>query len=280
MNQKEIHEIIKKYDVTDSSMIHIEDIPNFNLQFKKLPSELYYLYKLERKHPSLFYPQAKSIIMTIFQYWNPEINYDEILLTIKDPYKFIKSKYSKANIIISKKAKKVARYILVDEYHKSIRKILNDILNEMKNNYNDLEGKIFVDTSPIFEKKIAELSSLGFIGKNTLLISPNYGSYVFLGGIIVNKRIENIIPRKKIKKLCSNCNICIKLCPTKALSENGLEQAKCISFWTTHTKRNIPKEIVEVSNYMFGCDICQEVCPFNKKAKKAKSIFYNKKEYY
>ncbi|MCX7905837.1 MAG: DUF1730 domain-containing protein [Elusimicrobiales bacterium] len=277
MKQKEIEEIIKKYDITDFGIVNIEDIPEFKLQSKKLSPELHYLYNPQRKHPSIFYPQARSIITTIFQYWNSEINYDKILTTIKDPYNFIKSKFPKANIIISKKAKKISRYAIVDEYHKLIREILNKILNDMKNIYPDIEGKIFVDTSPIFEKKIAELSSLGFIGKNTLLISPKYGSYIFIGGIIINKKIEIINYKNKITQLCFDCNSCINICPTQALSENGLDETKCISFWTTHTQRNIPKEIIDLSNYMFGCDICQEICPFNKKTKKAKSIFYNKK---
>lgn len=273
MNYSILIEILKDYNITDFSIIPADKINDFELP-TQTPKELSYLQRTQRRHPRYLYPQVKDIFIAIFQYWHSKLNYEKIISKIIDPYDFLAKKYNlEKTKFTTKNNFKIARYALVEEYHKKIKQILKDILNRLKQLEKNIDGKIFVDTSPIFEKRIAQLAGLGFIGKNTLLISSIYGSYVFIGGILLNTKIENYFFRKPQKSQCYSCKICIDSCPTKALSENGLDPSKCISFWTTHTKNKIPDKIINSSNYVFGCDICQEVCPFNKISKEGKSIF-------
>lgn len=277
MNFFKLKEIIDRHEVTDFGVLDIEEVPDFEIKLENIPEELSYLKRKERRHPKLLYPQAQSVIVFMFQYWDSSTKYDEIIRNIDDPYRYILTKYPKAkNILSIKKTNiKIARYTLVEEYHKKIGEELKKIMLELKEFDKDIDGKIFVDTTPIWEKILAKLSGIGFIGKNTLLISPKFGSYVFLGGLILNKKIKDKITREEIKDGCQNCDRCINACPTKALTTKGLDFLKCISFWTTHTKKDIPNEIKEKTPYLFGCDICQEVCPYNKESKKGKTIFNN-----
>ncbi len=274
MRYNDVSSVIEKYSITDFAIISVDLIPEFQIEINQnLPIELSYLKKTERKHPKLLYPQAKSIIVMIHQYWHSSDNYNERLKSVGNPYEFIKLKYSRTPSF-SKEKPKIARYALVEEYHKKIKKISNEILNELKAKNADIEGKIFVDSSPVYEKKLAQACGLGFIGKNTLLISPLYGSYIFISGIMLNEEIDQTPNLKEIENMCGRCEACIKACPTKALSSQGIDPSKCISFWTTHTKSQPPQFIILASDFIFGCDICQEICPFNTKAIKGKSIFY------
>lgn len=271
--------ILEKYNLTDWGLVNIDEIKELkdcNIEHENLPYELYYLKKPQRKSITAYWKDAKSVIVCLYQYWNNEKDYDRIISEIKEPYNFLSKKYKNIEHLknIKKERFKIARYALVDEYHKKIKENNTKILAEIKSMYPDVEGKIFVDTSPIYEKNLAYLCGLGFIGKNTLLISEKYGSYVFISGIITNRPIEGKTETKLSKTTCGSCDRCIKACPTKALNEYKLNPHKCISFWTTHTKnKTIPNEIINASDYIFGCDICQEVCPFNSKIKKGKTIF-------
>lgn len=275
MKFKEVKNILDKHNITDFSILNIEEIPDFEVKLPELPEELNYLKKAERKHPKLFYNQGRSIIIFMFQYWNNSLDYEKIIKNITDLHRYILNRYPKSkNILtIQKPNLKIARYSLVDEYHKKIKEELKKILSELKELDKSVDGKIFVDTSPIWEKILANISGLGFIGKNTLIISPRFGSYVFLAGLILNKSIEDKQKRDIIKNGCGTCNKCVETCPTKALSDKGLDFTKCISFWTTHTNKDIPNEIKEKTPYLFGCDICQEVCPYNNKITEGKTIF-------
>ncbi len=274
MRYDEVLSVIEKYQITEFAITCADLIPEFQIEINQnIPTELSYLKKHERKHPKLLYPEVKSVIVMIHQYWHKSDNYDEKLKSVGNPYEFIKLKYSRAPSF-NKEKPKIARYAVVEEYHKKIRKISNEILNDLKSKKPDIKGKIFVDSSPVYEKKLAQAVGLGFIGKNTLLISPLYGSYIFISGIMLNEEITQIPNLKEIKNMCGKCEACLNACPTKALSSQGIDPSKCISFWTTHTKRHPPKFIILASDFIFGCDICQEVCPFNTKAIKGKSIFY------
>ncbi|MBP7796834.1 MAG: DUF1730 domain-containing protein [Elusimicrobiales bacterium] len=240
------------------------------------PQKLLYLSNPKRMDINSFFNGTKSILICIYQYWNNEKNYENKLSNISDPYEFLKSKGYRVEFIksINKKKYRISRYALVDEYHKKIMENLEKTLDDLKLEIKGLDGKIFVDSSPVFEKKLAAIAGLGFQGRNTLLINPEYGSYIFIGGIALSIDAEYIIPQLGEIK-CGECNLCERMCPTAALKDYKLLPSKCISFWTTHNNGNdIPPEIINSSSYIFGCDICQEFCPYNTKAKKAERTIF------
>jgi epoxyqueuosine reductase QueG len=257
--------------VTDFSISDVDGFNDFIKDFSityDLPDNMSYLKRVERYDIKKFFPQAKSIVVCIFQYWNNnyEKNYNDFISEIKDPFKFLSKKYKLNKDILKIKSKLIARYSLFDDYHKVIKDRLKNVVDELKKIDKTIETKIFVDTSPVFEKLLAAYSGLGFIGRNTLLINPLYGSYLFIGGFFINKEIIGYQKKNlNYKKICDKCRLCEDKCPTKALYNNRLDPLKCVSYWTTHNKdREIPPEIIEKSKYFFGCDICQEVCPYNK----------------
>lgn len=278
---KEIIQIAIKNGASDASLIGYDLICNinFNLNLENYPDELNYLKNEKRKNPVKWFNNAKSILICIYQYWHSSFNYESIISKITDPYDFLKVKYKNIKFLnrVKKEKFKISRYALVDEYHSKIKGNLNLILSEIKKYLNEnINAKIFVDSAPVVEKKLAELSNMGFQGKNTLFIHRDYGTYVFIGGIIFDTEFQTEI-KSEIKKdniLCKKCNICEVRCPTKALENWKLTPKKCISFWTTHNKTEfIPEEIINSSDYIFGCDICQEFCPYNKHAGNNIKIF-------
>ncbi len=168
--------------------------------------------------------------------------------------------YKKINL----KKYKIAGYAFYVDYHKFIYKKLKRIMEKTKENFKDFEYKIYVDTGPILERAFARKAGLGFIGKNTMLISFKKGSYMLLGVALMNKRIE--YDREIEKNFCGKCRRCIESCPTEAIIEPFLiDSRKCISYHTIENRGEIPEEIKKRMNgWIFGCDICQEVCPWNR----------------
>jgi epoxyqueuosine reductase len=136
-----------------------------------------------------------------------------------------------------------------------------------------ITGRPFVDSAPVLERRLAQKAGLGWIGKNGMLISKEVGSYCFIGELFINIELDYDSPFEK--EYCGSCEKCIDACPTKALiSPRHLDSRKCISYHTIESKENIPYEIAKNQNgWIFGCDICQEVCPWNKiKMKSAPSL--------
>jgi len=266
--------------VTDFSISDVDGFNDFIKDFSityDLPDNMSYLKRVERYDIKKFFPQAKSIVVCIFQYWNNdyEKNYNDFISEIKDPFKFLSKKYKLNKDILKIKSKLIARYSLFDDYHRVIKDRLKNVVDELKKIDKTIETKIFVDTSPVFEKLLAAYSGLGFIGRNTLLINPLYGSYLFIGGFFINKEIIGYQKKNlNFEKICDKCILCEDKCPTKALSNNRLDPLKCVSYWTTHNKdREIPLNIIEKSKYLFGCDVCQEVCPYNKNSLQKSPLF-------
>ena len=161
----------------------------------------------------------------------------------------------------------ISKYALIDDYHTVVRKKLEELLEFLKSLLGEeLNATISVDSSPVLEKTWAEHSGIGKTGKNTLLIVPSAGSYVFLGEIFINKEIiDNKIP---LPNLCGSCSKCLESCPTGALIEPGrLDASRCISYLTVELKREFnAEESAMIGNHLFGCDHCQEVCPHNQQA--------------
>ena len=192
-----------------------------------------------RTDPTKLVPGAKTVISLMYNYYTDQKQ--------EDP-----------------SAPKISKYAFGRDYHKVIRKKLKLLTKFISVEIGEVNGRAFVDSAPILERDWARRSGIGWIGKNTLLINQNAGSYFFLAELITDLELEIDNP---IKDYCGTCTRCIDACPTDAISENGyvLDGSKCISYLTIERKENIPEEFKDkMENWMFGCDICQEVCPWNR----------------
>ncbi len=159
---------------------------------------------------------------------------------------------------------KVSRYAWGKDYHLVIWDKLGQLTAELKEVYPEFEAKSYVDTSPVMDKVWAQRSGLGWIGKHTNLINPKIGSWFFIANIITNLDFE---PNQIITDHCGNCTACIEACPTNAITEPYVVNAnKCISYLTIENKGEIPSKFDgKFDGWIFGCDICQDVCPWNIK---------------
>ncbi len=156
------------------------------------------------------------------------------------------------------------RYLTKTDYHFVIKNMLKEFTEKLKKEIGVFEYKFFVDSGPILEKYWAKKSGIGFIGKNSLIINKKFGSFIFLCEVIIDKEIE---PDKETENLCGKCRKCIENCPTGAIVKDGIiDVRKCISYLTIEKKilTEEEKRIIKKGNRILGCEICQEVCPFNK----------------
>ena len=159
---------------------------------------------------------------------------------------------------------KISKYAYGEDYHKVVRRKLKALVTELKKEFGDFHGRVFVDSAPVMERDWAKRSGLGWIGKNTLLIHPKKGSYFFLAEIILDVEFDYDHP---IRDHCGTCTKCIDACPTEAISPEGyvLDGSKCISYLTIELKSQIPESFRDkMEDWIFGCDICQDVCPWNR----------------
>ena len=202
----------------------------------------------KRLDPTKLVPGAKSVISLSYNYFPP------------------KKLISENNFIISK-------YAYGRDYHKVLRNKLKKLFTKIRDKIGEIEGRVFVDSAPIHERAWAKLSGVGWIGKNSLLINKNQGSYFFLAEIICDLDLEY---DEAVLNRCGNCTRCIDACPTDAITQaQVIDAKKCISYLTIENKEKIPKELRgSINNSIFGCDICQDVCPWNKK-----SVPHNEKEF-
>jgi len=162
------------------------------------------------------------------------------------------------------KAPKISMYAYGKDYHTVVKGKLSILMEYIKSQFGDVSMRSFVDSAPILERDWARRSGLGWIGKNTLLIHPKRGSYFFLAEILCDLEMHYDTP---MKDYCGTCRKCIDACPTDALSTSGyvLDSNKCISYLTIEHKGDIPLEHKSKMNgWIFGCDICQKVCPWNR----------------
>lgn len=159
---------------------------------------------------------------------------------------------------------RISRYALGRDYHEIVKKKLLHILSALEEIETGIIGKVYVDTGPLLERAFAAQAGLGWVGKNSSLIVNDIGSYCFLGVLILNIPAKQ---SKQIKKLCGNCTKCIEACPTGAILEPGLiDSRKCISYLTIEKKGDFTsREVQLLNNWLFGCDVCQECCPWNQK---------------
>lgn len=156
---------------------------------------------------------------------------------------------------------KIAKYAYGRDYHKVIRKKLKHFLHRLEE-IQPVSGRGFVDSAPIMEKVWAKKSGLTWQGKSTNAINPRQGSFFFLAALVIDWELEYDGP---IKDYCGTCTKCIDACPTNALKPYQIDGSKCISYLTIELKNEIPREFQEnMENWAFGCDICQDVCPWNR----------------
>jgi epoxyqueuosine reductase len=205
----------------------------------------------KRLNPCLLVPGAKSVISLMLNYFPKE-----------NPQK--------------PGAPKISRYAYGSDYHTIIKQKLYSLIQELQDSIGQINGRAFVDSAPVMDKVWAKKSGLGWVGKNTNLIRPGEGSYFFLAEIISDLEL---IPDSPIKDYCGSCNRCIDACPTDALATPYLLNAqKCISYYTIEIKDALPEEAQQsLAGWAFGCDICQEVCPWNRFSKPHKTNAFNPK---
>lgn len=196
-----------------------------------------------RLNPSLLVPNAKSVVSVLLSY-----NTGDLPVNLYPP--------------------RVSRYASRVDYHLLMKQRLREMLNRLRVEFGEVNGRAFVDSAPVMEREWAVRAGLGWIGKNSNLINRVLGSYVFIGELIVDVAIEPT--SSMVTNRCGNCTRCIDACPNQAIVAPGVVDArKCISYLNIERKKPISQEEVgSLNGWCFGCDICQEVCPWNKKATK------------
>lgn len=193
-------------------------------------------------------PTAKTVITLAYSYYTQDIP-DHIL---NDPARGI-----------------FARYTWGKDYHNVLKKKLIQLTKRIEQEVGHaIEAKAYVDTGPILERALAARSGIGFVGKNSMLINNAFGSYLFLSEILLNIECEPLVAKGN-RGSCRLCTKCIDICPTKAIISPGVIDArKCISYLTIEHRGAIPEDLRPLmKNRIYGCDICQEVCPWNSTAK-------------
>jgi len=191
----------------------------------------------KRIDPQKLVPGAKSVITVLLNYYTE------------------KKQVSGAPVI--------SKYTFGKDYHKVIKRKLKNVLRDIKKEFPEVSGRYFVDSAPVLEHAWAVKSGLGWIGKNSLLISKKLGSYVFIGEIILNLELDYDKPM--VKEFCGSCQLCIHECPTHAiLPDRKVDSNKCISYHTIENKTSLPENLKDnFFHRLVGCDICQDVCPWN-----------------
>lgn len=197
----------------------------------------------KRLDPTLLVDGAKSVISLLYNYYTSDKQID-----IDAPV--------------------ISKYAYGQDYHFVLKDKLNELLKYIQDNFGDVTGRAFVDSAPVLEKAWAQKAGLGWIGKHSNLINKNYGSYFFISELIIDLELD--YNTQIAKNFCANCSLCIDACPTNAIVDAKIiDASRCISYLTIELKGEIPEEFAgKMENRVFGCDICMDVCPFNKKKPK------------
>jgi epoxyqueuosine reductase len=192
----------------------------------------------KRLDPRLLVPGAKSVVSLLLNYHTDKKQADP-------------------------KAPKISSYAYGKDYHFVIKEKLNELMQIIHREIGEVNGRVFVDSAPVMDKAWAAKSGLGWLGKNTNLISKKVGSFFFIAELIIDLELDYDTP---VTDHCGSCSACIDACPTDALLQPyQIDGSKCISYLTIELKENIPTEFKgQMDNWAFGCDICQTVCPWNR----------------
>jgi epoxyqueuosine reductase len=195
----------------------------------------------KRLNPTLLVPGAKSVVTLLYNY-SPE----------KD--------------LAREHELKIAKYAYGEDYHFVIKDKLKDFLQIIQHEVGEIHGRAFVDSAPVMERAWAKRAGAGWIGKNSLLLNRELGSFLFLAELIIDFELVYDGP---VKDYCGTCTACMDACPTDAIPQPYVvDGSKCISYFTIELKEEIPAEVKgKFENWIFGCDICQDVCPWNRFSK-------------
>lgn len=159
---------------------------------------------------------------------------------------------------------RIARYARGKDYHKAMKKRLMALADQLREDHPEADFKVFVDTAPVLERELAHRAGLGWTGKHTLLIHPQAGSYMLLGGIVTTLDFTTPESQRPEPDHCGSCTRCIDACPTDAITPYSVDARKCISYLTIELRDDIePSLASKIGDWIYGCDICQEVCPHN-----------------
>lgn len=248
-----------KLGFTDVRITKASTLPYYKKEYSnwiknQMHGEMQYLENHEKlkTHPKKILPAAKSIIFVSLNYYQDRKNSNE---------------------------GQIARYAHGRDYHKVFKSKLKSLDKFLKTLSPNTQTRFFSDSGPLLERQYAEQAGIGFVGKNTMVITLNSGSWILLGEIITDLDLEYDSPADENYGVCGTCTRCIDICPTKALdSPYKIDAKKCISYLTIENKGPIPIELRPlIGNWLFGCDLCQEVCPHNIRQKVTNEPNFTKK---
>lgn len=202
----------------------------------------------KRLDPTLLVDDAKSVISLLLNYYPTEI---------QNQHSF-----------------KISKYAYGQDYHFVIKDKLKDLLRFIQTEIGEVSGRVFVDSAPVLDKAWAAKSGLGWIGKNSNLITRQIGSFYFIAELIIDLELEY---DKVTTDHCGSCTACLDACPTQAIvAPYVVDGSKCISYFTIELKEQIPYDMKgKFDDWMFGCDVCQDVCPWNKFSKAHEEPLFN-----
>ncbi|MBI2902402.1 MAG: tRNA epoxyqueuosine(34) reductase QueG [Candidatus Methylomirabilis oxyfera] len=221
--------------------------------------EMAYLTRTEeaRRHPGSWLPWARSVVSVAMNYYTP---------------------FPRETAPRGTPRGWISRYAWGDDYHTVLERRLDSLLTWIRGEVGGIvQGRVYVDTGPVLERGFSGRAGIGWIGKNTHLISPKQGSWFFLGELFLSLSL----PRdRSIKDRCGSCDLCLKACPTTAfIGPRRLDARRCISYLTIELKGSIPVELRPLmGDHVFGCDVCQDVCPYNAKAKPSKEPAFHARD--
>jgi epoxyqueuosine reductase len=192
----------------------------------------------KRLDPTKLVPGAKSVVSLLYNYFPKESQTDT-------------------------RAPKISKYAYGKDYHVVIKNKLHELMQVLQEEIGEIQGRVFVDSAPVLDKVWAAKAGLGWIGKHTNLISKQAGSFYFIAELIIDLPLEQDAP---VTDHCGSCTACIDACPTQAIvAPYHVDGSKCISYFTIELKEAIPQEFKgQFDNWAFGCDVCQDVCPWNR----------------
>jgi epoxyqueuosine reductase len=199
-----------------------------------------------RKHPALIAPEARAVVVVLDNYYTPDEESD-----LRPP--------------------RIAKYARGEDYHRVTQRRLAELADFLRVNGARL-SRTYADAGPVPERELAQRAGLGWIGKNTMLISPEAGSFFFIGSVFTDLELDIDSPFDLDR--CGSCTRCLEACPTQALVQpRELDATRCISYLTIEQRGPIPEELTaRFEGYAFGCDICNDVCPWNQRFAQPTSV--------
>ena len=202
----------------------------------------------KRLDPTLLVPDSKSVVSLLLNYFPEETQTNETY--------------------------KISKYAYGEDYHFVIKDKLKQLLNFIQNEIGEVHGRAFTDSAPVLDKSWAAKSGLGWIGKHSNLITKSNGSFYFIAELIIDLELDYDYA---VTDHCGSCTACLDACPTQAITEPYVvDGSKCISYFTIESKNEIPSDMKgKFDDWMFGCDICQDVCPWNRFSKPHKEPLFN-----